>query len=111
MLAACSFSECLSPGLLDDCDSLFESRGTAGNLSRAMKNLQELYNSSDAPGDRAEVCFRLARAAYNLLTSSDPEDIETNGGKDKLKLLAEQAVAYGAFVIFSSTSFVLQKTC
>jgi tetratricopeptide (TPR) repeat protein len=83
-------AECVDAGLLGECDALFDKRGRDGALSRCLSKLQELYAGNE---DHADLCFRIARAAYNLLNSKDPLDAELVGSADKKKRLAELAVA------------------
>jgi tetratricopeptide (TPR) repeat protein len=83
-------AECDDAGALVECDALFDNRGRDGALSRCLDKLQGLYESNE---DHSELCFRIARAAYNLLSSKDPLDAERIGSVDKKKRIADLAVA------------------
>ena len=85
-----TLAECVDAGLLGECDALFDKRGRDGALSRCLSKLQELYKGNE---DHADLCFRIARAAYNLLNSKDPLDAELVGSADKKRRIAELAVA------------------
>jgi tetratricopeptide (TPR) repeat protein len=85
-----ALAECVDACSLGECDALFDKRGRDGALSRCLNKLQELYEGNE---DHADLCFRIARAAYNLLNSKDPLDAELVGSADKKKRIAELAVA------------------
>jgi len=94
-LASCNgggFAYCkASTNDIDTSDRLFETRGGSGNLSKNYELLVELYQN---PANRAEVCFRLARSCYNLISSKDPLDAYLNDTTEKKKKLAEEALRY-----------------
>eukprot|EP00511_Aplanochytrium_stocchinoi_P001684 CAMPEP_0204829280 /NCGR_PEP_ID=MMETSP1346-20131115/7383_1 /ASSEMBLY_ACC=CAM_ASM_000771 /TAXON_ID=215587 /ORGANISM="Aplanochytrium stocchinoi, Strain GSBS06" /LENGTH=245 /DNA_ID=CAMNT_0051958935 /DNA_START=167 /DNA_END=904 /DNA_ORIENTATION=+ len=77
---------------LKHLDALFEKRGNDGNLSMLMDKLESLY--SEKPDLRPQLCYRLARCAYNLRTSVDPKDAGYSGSSDKKKALGEKCLKY-----------------
>ena len=75
---------------IKQADLSFDRRGEDGNLALAHTLLTGVYEEAVRNGDtaaKAELCWRLARACYNLRTSKDPKDVEmfdlTNSAKKK----------------------------
>ena len=60
-------------------DLCFDRRGNDGNLALAYTLLRGVYEEAERNGDtgaKAELCWRLARASYNLRSSKDPSDVK-----------------------------------
>lgn len=72
-----------------EADDLFASRGSNGNLLKCYGILLQAYE--EKPELRPQLCFRLARAAYNLIESSDPLDSD---GKPDVKELRDLVYKY-----------------
>lgn len=75
---------------LEAADALFESR----SLAACKEKLDAMYAANTSVADKAELCFRLARVCYNLLSSKDPADKALTATKAQRKALAEAALAY-----------------
>ncbi len=92
LLSTAGYVHCdVDASVLKECDDLFETRGKGGSLLRAYELLEKTYATNENAADRVELCYRLARAAYNLLSSTDPEDKVTGEMK---KTLASKALEF-----------------
>ncbi|GBG26914.1 Regulator of microtubule dynamics protein 1 [Hondaea fermentalgiana] len=81
-------------GDLQDVDVLYEQAGVNGNLSRCLEKLNEMYMASTDKAEMVDLCWRLARANYNLVYSKDSGDQEVCGTQEQKKELAMDALKY-----------------
>ncbi len=80
---------CVAKSRLEELDSLFNTRGASGNLRKCLLGLEHIYKENASKDDRSEICYRLCRANYNLISSKDPLDAGFNK-----KDLATEALKY-----------------
>jgi len=84
----------VAQGDLQSIDEFYEQRGVNGNLSRCLEKLRELYERAETQAEKADLCWRLARACYKLLSSTDPQDQSHIATKELQKQLAHDALKY-----------------
>lgn len=84
----------VAAGDLQDVDVLYEQRGVNGNLSRCLERLTEMYTRSTDTAEKADLCWRLARACYNLVYSKDSGDQAVCGTKEQREELAHDSLKY-----------------